>query len=190
MNDTTDEQVARDVQAGEAEAFGVLIERYEAKLKRYARKFLTYQEDIEDLVQDVFIKAYTNIQSFDPAQRFSPWIYRIAHNTFVNELKRKQRGGFALFDADTILPQLPAKETADSSTLTAELQNELDSLLHELPAKYREVLVLYYIEELSYQEMSDIMQIPLSTVGARVSRGRAKLRACFEQREAAKATNI
>ena len=183
MPESTDEKIAETVQAGDAEAFGLLIERYEAKLKRYARKFLNYQEEIEDLVQDVFIKAYTNIQSFDVTQRFSPWLYRIAHNTFVNELKRKQRGSFIFFDADTILPHLPAKETTDAVALDAELRAELDSLVGELPAKYREVLVLHYFEELSYQEISEVLRIPTTTVGVRMNRGRTKLRASYERRQ-------
>jgi len=183
MNDTTDEHIARLVQAGDADKFGVLVERYEAKLKRYARKFLNLKEDIEDLVQDVFIKSYTNIQSFDSKQRFSPWVYRIAHNTFVNELKRKERGSFIFFDTDTILPHIPAKETTDGELLDAELRAELDTLLIEVPSKYREVLVLHYFEELSYQEISEILQIPVTTVGVRMNRGRKKLKSSFEEKQ-------
>jgi len=183
MSELTDEKIVIAIQKGNTEVFGVLIERYEAKLKRYAHKFLNYQEEIEDLVQDVFIKSYTNIQSFDVTQRFSPWIYRIAHNTFVNELKRKKQGGFILFDVDTILPNLPSKETADDEALSGELREELDSLLTEIPAKYREVLVLYYFEELSYQEISEVLQIPVTTVGVRINRGRIKLKFCFENKQ-------
>lgn len=186
MNDVADEHIASLVQAGDADAFGVLIERYEAKLKRYARKFLNHQEDIDDLVQDVFIKSYTNIQSFDLKQRFSPWIYRIAHNTFVNELKRKERSSFIIFDTDTILPHLPAKETTDGELLDVELRTELDALLNKIPPKYREALVLHYFDELSYQEISDILQIPVTTVGVRMNRGRAKLKACFEKQQESK----
>src|SRR6185369_748076 len=80
--------------------FGLLVERYEGKLLRYGRKFINSQEDIEDIVQDVFISAYQNIQSFDSSLRFSPWIYRIAHNAFVNALKAKDRRPlFVDFDA-------------------------------------------------------------------------------------------
>lgn len=186
----SDEQLAKAIQAGEIDRFGDLIERYEAKLKRYARKFLNYQEDIDDLVQDVFIKAYTNINSFDIKQRFSPWIYRIAHNTFVNELKRKQRLSLTIFDFDTILPQLPAKETADAVVLSVELQAEMDELLVELPVKYREVLILHYFEELSYQEISDVLQIPVTTVGVRMSRGRTKLKKCFKEKQKSKPNPI
>ena len=180
MDELNDEQIAKAVQAGNAEQFGELIARYEAKLKRYARKFLNYQDEIEDLVQDVFIKAYTNIQSFDLDQRFSPWIYRIAHNTFVNELRRKKRVGFPVFDVDIILPQLPAKETTDEVALSTELRAELDSLLTDLPDKYREALVLYYFEDLNYQEISDVLQIPVTTVGVRMNRGRKKLKSNYD----------
>lgn len=183
MTKVSDEQIAAAVQTGDADSFGVLIERYEAKLKRYAQKFLNYQEEIEDLVQDVFIKSYTNIQSFDSSMRFSPWIYRIAHNTFVNELKRKQRVGLVTFDTDTFLPQLPAKETADGDTLDDELREELDSLLVKLPVKYREVMVLYYFQELSYQEISEVLQIPVTTVGVRMNRGRTKLKDGYRQKQ-------
>lgn len=183
MAELTDEEIAKAVQAGDIDAYGELITRFEAKLKRYARKFLNTRHEIDDLVQDVFIKSYTNIQSFDTSQRFSPWIYRIAHNTFVNELKRKQRGSFILFDADTILPQLPAKEMADDSALEVELREDIDSLLIEIPVKYREILVLYYFQELSYREIGEVLQIPTTTVGVRMNRGRTKLKACFEARQ-------
>lgn len=176
MEETTDEVIAVKVQQGDIDAFGDLVARYEDKLKRYARKFLSRPEDIEDLVQDVFIKAYTNIQSFDSSLRFSPWIYRIAHNVFVNELKRKSRYGLGIFDADTILPLMPAKETADSAALAEESKMEMEELLGTLSAKYREVLVLHYFQELSYKEISDILQIPVTTVGVRITRARSKLK--------------
>lgn len=183
MSELSDEKVALAVKSGEEDAFGELIARYEAKLKRYARKFLSTKHEIDDLVQDVFIKAYTNIQSFDHEKRFSPWIYRIAHNTFVNELKRKERSGFGLFDADTVLPFLPAKEKADSEVIEEELGSELESLVKELPAKYREVIVLHYYESLSYIEISDILQIPVTTVGVRMTRARKKLKDNYQSKE-------
>jgi len=84
-----DEAIALRVQNGDTDAFGTLITRYEVKMLRYGKKFLGQYEDIEDAVQDAFIKAYTNIQSFNTSMSFSPWIYRIAHNTFINVIKKK-----------------------------------------------------------------------------------------------------
>ena len=181
MTELSDEKIAEAIQSGEAEAFGEITSRYELKLKRYARRFLSLKEDVDDLVQDVFIKAYTNIQSFDPSLRFSPWIYRIAHNTFVNELKRKQRVGFGVFDADIVLPFLPAKETSDADTLNEELKVEMEKVIDKLSPKYREVVVLHYYEELSYAEISDVLRISVSSVGVRMTRARQKLRELYNE---------
>lgn len=182
MDVMTDEAIARAVQAGDQNAFGELINRYEVKLSRYGRKFLRQREAIEDMVQDVFIKAYLNIQSFDPDKRFSPWIYRIAHNTFINELRRSHRFLFFDFDTDTLFPHLIAAETADQGALESELRSHLDELVSLLPPKYREVIVLHYIEDLSYQEISDVLHIPVNTVGVRLNRARQHLRTSYEVR--------
>lgn len=171
----SDEEIAKAVQEGDGELFGELIFRYEEKLKRYARRFLVREEDVEDLVQDVFIKAYTNIQSFNLGLRFSPWIYRIAHNTFVNELKRKERYGSTIFDADTIFAFLPAKERADTNSLREDDKMIVSDSLSTLSPKLREVLVLHYFENLSYKEIAEVLQIPTTTVGVRVKRAKEKL---------------
>lgn len=180
MTEYTDEEIARLVQDGNVDIFGELVVRYETKLKRYAQKFLSRQEDIDDLVQDVFIKAYEHLNSFDASLRFSPWIYRIAHNLFVNELRRKSRYGFGVFDADVILPLVPAKETADADTLAEELKGEMEESVSALAPKYREVIILHYFENLSYQEISDVLQIPVTTVGVRMTRARAKLKEVYK----------
>ncbi|MDB5237968.1 MAG: polymerase sigma factor SigW, polymerase sigma-70 factor, subfamily [Candidatus Kaiserbacteria bacterium] len=173
----TDEQIAQRIQKGESELFGELVERYQNKLMRYARKFLSDSDDSKDIVQDIFIKTYQNIQSFDPARKFSPWIYRIAHNEFVNALKKRasQRTIFT-FDIDTILPHLSANETADSAAMERDLRASLETHLDKLDAKYREPLILYYLESMDYKEISDILQIPVSTVGVRLGRARAQLK--------------
>lgn len=172
----TDEDIARAVQAGESERFGELIERYQDRLMRYARKFLLDPDDAEDVVQDVFVKTYQNINGFDPSRRFSPWIYRIAHNEFVNELKRRQsRRIVPVFDFDTVFPHLTAEETSDRAALDAEVRAALEKHLDAVDPKYREPLVLYYLEEMSYKEIADIMQIPVSTVGVRLARARKVL---------------
>ncbi|MEY4747258.1 MAG: hypothetical protein RLZZ416_307 [Candidatus Parcubacteria bacterium] len=178
MSEESDEQIAGSVQSGDIERFGELIERYQAKLMRYARKFLRDPEDAADIVQDIFIKAFENIQSFDAARRFSPWIYRIAHNEFVNALKKRASARISFgFDADTLFPHLPAPEETDSATLDRDLRSILEAHLDELDSKYREPLILYYFESMDYREISDILAIPVSTVGVRLARARERLRA-------------
>ncbi|HVM76926.1 MAG TPA: RNA polymerase sigma factor [Candidatus Paceibacterota bacterium] len=178
MHDQTDEQIAAAVQRGDTEAFRGLIERYEAKMSRYARRFLFQGDDVKDLVQEIFIKAYVNIKSFDTDRRFSPWIYRIAHNEFVNAVKKKQkeRENVSLFDFDVLFPRLIAKETADSEVTHQELKTMLEASLDKLGSKYKEPLILYYFEEMDYKAIADILRIPVSTVGVRLQRGKAMLK--------------
>lgn len=171
----TDEIIAERVQDGDTEAFSVLVERYTGKLERYAHKFIRNADDVKDAVQEVFIKAYENIQSFDVSRRFSPWIYRIAHNEFVNAIKKRSRGPVLGIDFDVVFPHLTAGETADDSALARDIKTMLDDCLDGLDPKYREPLVLYYFEGLSYNDMADILRIPISTVGVRLARGRAML---------------
>ena len=173
-----DEEIAIQVQKGDIESFRILVERYEPKMTRYAKRFFFDGDEGKDLVQEVFIKAYVNIQSFDASRRFSPWIYRIAHNEFVNNIKKRQkeRENVSIFDFDVLFPHLVAKETADDGFNKAEVKKMLDHSLNQLNAKYREPLVLYYFEDMDYREIADILHIPISTVGVRLQRGRAMLK--------------
>lgn len=180
MADSTDETIAALVQQGDAEQFGVLMERYQGKLMRYGRKFLKESEDVKDIVQDVFIQSYKNIQSFDTKQRFSPWIYRIAHNAFVNELRRKSRRPFGIPDFDTLLAHSVYEDPAEAERERADMKKLVERGLEELRPGEREILVLFYLEELSYKEIADVLSIPMGTVSVRLSRAKKALRKVYE----------
>ncbi|HVV15066.1 MAG TPA: RNA polymerase sigma factor [Candidatus Paceibacterota bacterium] len=177
----TDEELAARVQKGDKEVFGALMERYEEKLLRYGRKFLARSEDIEDIVQDVFVSAYQNIRDFDVSQRFSPWVYRIAHNAFVNALKRNSYNPLTLVDFDTLVSHTAYEDPAPGEREQKELRRMIDRGLGELQPKYREVLILHYLEDMQYKEIADILQIPAGTVGIRIKRGKEALRAAYEK---------
>ncbi len=172
INKLTDEEIARNVQSGDIDVFGVLINRYEKKMLRYAKKFLFNYEDAEDIIQGVFLKAYINIQSFESKRKFSSWLYRIAHNEFINAIKKKEKQSLLFFDPDTLFPYPISKENTDKKTNQKELRQMLDKCLNKLKIKYREPLVLYYFEELSYKEVADVLRIPIATVGIRLQRGK------------------
>lgn len=171
----TDEQLVERVLSGSTELFAELVRRYEQKLLRYGRRFLSGREDIEDMVQEVFLKAYQNLRSFDRNRRFSPWIYRIAHNAFVNEMRRATRHPVVTFDADILLPNRVQDSPEDEHDRAA-MREVMRGFLGQLDAKYREPLVLYYFEEMSYAMISDILHLPVSTVGVRINRGRTALK--------------
>lgn len=171
-----DEEIALRVQSGDAEAFGVLMGRYEAKLLRYGRKFLGDVDAIEDAVQEIFIKAYEHLQSFDVRQRFSPWIYRIAHNTFVNVLRSKSRSPVFAVDLDTFVPHATYEDPAEREREQGIMREAIEAGLDRIAPKYREVLVLYYLEEFSYKEIADVLRVPVGTVGIRLARARKALK--------------
>ncbi len=168
---TTDEEIVLRVQAGDKEVFGVFVDRYQGKLLRYGRKFLAQKEEIEDMVQNVFISAYQNILGFDVTQKFSSWIYRIAHNAFVNAL-RKSKTQYLSIDFDTLLSH-PAYEDPDTKEREQkETRALIDEGLEDIPVKYREVLVLHYLEDLPYKEIAEILEVPIGTVGVRIKRAK------------------
>lgn len=182
--DLTDEQIAVKVQKGDMESFKVLVERYEPKMTRYAKRFLFAPDEAKDLLQEIFIKAYVNIQSFDTDRRFSPWIYRIAHNEFVNALKKKkkEKNNLSLFYVDVLFPHPIAKETADDPSNHRETAQLLEGSLDQMGEKYRAPLVLYYLEDMDYKEIAEVLQIPISTVGVRLQRGKTLLKKLVKEK--------
>ena len=175
----TDEAIARKLQAGDKEVFAVFIERYEARLVRYGRKFLSRHEDVQDIVQDVFISAYQNIKSFDPDQRFSPWLYRIAHNAFVNAIKKRSRNPLVFLDFDTFLPHIAYDDPDETERERKDMRVLIDKGLDSISPKYKEVLILHYFEDLGYQEIADILRVPTSTIGVRLKRGKDALKEAY-----------
>ncbi len=175
MTELTDEEIAKQVQNGNAQAFGLLVERYEEKLKRYARRFLLF-DDAGDVLQEIFLKAYANLKGFDPSRNFSPWIYRIAHNEFINFIKKRGKEPVPFFDPDTIFPHPVAKDNPVRELQNSEAKVMMEKALSELNPKYREPLILYFFEDMPYEKISEILQIPISTVGVRLNRGKLALK--------------
>ena len=179
----TDAELIAAVLGGDSASFEPLIRKYQPRVFATARRYARRESEVEDIVQEVFIKAYVNIKSFDTARRFSPWIYRIAHNEFVNNIKKRQkeRDNVSIFDFDTLFPHLIAKETADDGFNKAEVKRMLERSLDTLSEKYKEPLVLYYFEDMDYREIADILHIPISTVGVRLQRGRMMLKKIVQE---------
>jgi len=177
----TDEEIAFGVQKGDVQLFGTLVERYEAKLQRYAKKFLFGYHDSQDVVQDVFLKAFSNIRGFDTNRKFSSWIYRIAHNEFINAIKKRGHEPLTFFDSDTLFPHPVAAENVEREIDIKQIQEILNKCLDKLDVKYREPLVLYYFQDLDYLSISEVLHIPVSTVGVRLNRGKIILREIYEQ---------
>lgn len=171
----TDEELVDRTQHGEVAAFAEIIRRYQDKLLRYGRRFLRVPEDAEDAVQEAFINAYRNIAGFRTGQRLSPWLYRIAHNSFISHIRSQKQEALPFFDPDALFPHPVAPERTDAAAETALIRQQLEQGLGSIDAKYREVLVLRYFEDMSYTEIADILHLPVGTVSIRLKRGLDKL---------------
>jgi len=172
----TDEDLAFLIQSGNAQLFSILVKRYENKFGRYARKFLSDKEDINDVLQEIFIKIYINIKNFDTKRKFSSWAYRVAHNELVNTLKKRQKKILPIINLDIFLPHSLAKDEFNKNNDRQDFKKIADDYLDKIETKYREPVILYYLEDLSYKEIADVMQIPISTVGIRIKRAKEMLK--------------
>lgn len=180
---STDEEIVKQITSGDKESFEHIINRYQDKLTRYSKRFLFDYDNGSDAVQEVFIKAYINLNSFDTKKKFSSWLYRIAHNEFINIIKKKKLEPISVFDLDTILPYSintnDSQDTENSIKEKIELEALYESMsinIKSLPIKYREPLLLYVYENKNYEEISEILMMPKSTVGVRINRAKALLK--------------
>ncbi len=160
------------------DAFGEIINRYQDKLARYiSRRANVSKQDIEDLLQNIFIKTYLNLNNFDQKLKFSSWIYRITHNEVVSWYrKQKIRPQIFLDDENNKLENFIASEIdIEKEYIQKDLIENIKRALPEINEKYREVIMLRFFEEKDYGEISDILEIPAGTVATRISRGKKEL---------------
>ena len=167
---------------GDQNAFEEIVEIYKDKVYQVCYRMLGNPHEAEDAAQEAFIRAYVNISSFNIKLKFSTWLFRIATNLCIDRLRKKKPDyyldaeiagteGLTMYSqipADTILPE---KEVENM-----EVQEKIQHEILKLPDKYRAVIVLKYIEELSLNEISEILELPLGTVKTRIHRGREALR--------------
>ena len=172
-----DEAIVARVTSGETDAYAILMQRYEQKLLRYVTYLIHDQFTARDVVQETFIKAYQNLRGFNPKYRFSPWIYRIAHNEAMNALKKS--GRHPADDIDT-LPDVSYDARLDELLDVELVKHHVNGCLSQLEPKYREVVQLVYFEGMKYEDVSDVLHLPVSTVGVWLSRAKAKLKQICE----------
>lgn len=172
----------KQVLKGDQDAFAEVIELYKDKVFQICYRMLGNRHEAEDISQEAFIRAYVNIHTFNQKRKFSTWLYRIATNLCIDRIRKKKPDyyldaevtgteGLTMYSQVAAEGQLPEEEVEEM-----ELQAEIQRQILKLPDKYRSVIVLKYIEELSLQEISEILDLPLGTVKTRIHRGREALR--------------
>lgn len=166
---------------GNKDYFYYLIKRYEQKLSGYIKRLTNVnKEELEDILQDIFIKVYCNLNGFNQDLKFSSWIYHIAHNEVINHF-HKNKSGITMapftFDKNDIchLSELIIDTNNPCEDLISqENEDKIVKVLSNLPNKYREVLVLFYFEGKKYDEISDILRKPPGTVATMINRAKSK----------------
>jgi RNA polymerase sigma-70 factor, ECF subfamily len=163
----TDEELVKYIILEDKELFIELVLRYQDKLYRYAYSLARDNHKATDIVQNSFIKSFVNLNSFNPDFKFSTWIYRIVHNEALNEIKKNKNEIEIPDDFDII-----SDEDIESNFDQNEIGLRVRQCVSLMPIKYSEPLTLFYLEEKSYDEISDILRIPIGTVGTRINRAK------------------
>lgn len=176
-NKKTDQELVSDTKKNK-DSFVEIIRHYESPVRRYViRLGCRDPHDVDDIIQDIFIKVYVNINDYDADLKFSSWLYRIAHNEAISFYRKKSVRPLPVVTEEEIhLFENIADETNFTELLDSKINGGiLSKALAELEEQYRDVLVLRFFEEKSYTEISDILKIPEGTVGTLLNRGKKLL---------------
>ena len=175
-----DADLVEVVRSEDQEAYVYVVERYQAKLIRYATTIMHDDEKAADVVQEAFIKAFVNLHSYDKKLKFSSWIYRITHNEAINYIRKHKRE--VKPEDEEWFDKLPSEGKVVSDEVDEQLlRKHMNQALGTLPEKYRDPLLLYFFEHQSYNEISDILKLPKPTVGTRIKRGKEQLKKYLEK---------
>ncbi len=174
LDDVSDEDLVVVVRESNKELYSEIIRRYHIKLSHYLRKFIRNHDELEDVLQDVFIKAYRNLYGFDTHRKFSSWIYRIAHNEALNHIKKYKKESISLDEHEWEV--IDESMDIHAKVEDDEFKKDIAQALACLNDKYREPLILYFFEQKTYEEISDILHVPRNTVGTLILRGKKGLK--------------
>ncbi|MGE0684632.1 MAG: RNA polymerase sigma factor [Candidatus Binatia bacterium] len=168
-----DHDTLAECRAGNKQAFNELILRHKDRLYTVAVHLLGDSGEAEDVTQDTFLKAYEKLAEFRGDARFSTWLYRICYNLCLNHLTRKR-----VDRQEGVFPEtLPdGKERFFDQMLVKEQQDLVSHAIAQLPVEFREVVLLYYTGQLSYEEIASLLELPVGTVRSRLHRGREQLK--------------
>ena len=179
----TDEQLVQK-SLKEVDFFALLVQRYEGPLRNYILRISSFSYmEVEEILQDVFLKVWENLREFDQSIKFSSWVYRITRNeTISNYRKAKSRG----IDKRSDLEEEVFQNLPSQLDISQEIDHKLDAelireVLNSLSEDYKEVLVLRFFEDMSYEEMSDILKKPSGTIATLLNRAKKSFLEALER---------
>ena len=181
----TDEELIARFQDGDEQAYVELVNRYRNRLMTFVYRFVNDMEKAEDIVQDTLMKLYTHRHYYRNIAKFSTWIYTIAGNFAKTKLRRKKRHkvtNLSQMGFDDREYQLPSVEPETGETAQGHFaEKKIQMAIQELPLHFRTVVILRDIQELSYEEISKIVDVPLGTVKSRINRARLQLQQSLKE---------
>lgn len=183
MWEQSDREIVREVLNGNPDLFEVLVARYEKPIFNYVYGMVRHRQDAEDLTQEAFVKAFFALRTYKESFEFSTWMYRIARNVCLDYFRRQKiRSFFSLNtpvgeeEEDEMGDFLPSGEDPEEGILEGELLERVSEAVGKLPWKFREVIVLRYVEELPYEDIAQILGVPVGTVKTYLHRAKLKLK--------------
>lgn len=181
--EASDEALAEEAKRGSEEAFTLLVGRFERPVYSLLFRILRQADLAEDIAQEAFVKAWRALDRFDTSRKFSSWIFKIAHNSALDHLRKQGIDAVSLDapigDGESPLA-LPADPRAEDPLARLEARDSgraLEQAIADLKPHYREILLLRFQQELSYEEIAEILDVPLGTVKIQIFRGRTELAA-------------
>ncbi len=174
-----DQKLVEKAQKGDKKAFGMLVEKYQRRLTRLLSRMVRDQSEIEDIVQDSFIKAYRAINNFRGDSAFYTWLYRIGINTAKNHLVKLGKRPKAMNEVEIEeienfedAPDLRSQDTPESSMMSSQIVTAVNQTIESLPGELKQAISYREMDGLSYEEISEIMKCPIGTVRSRIFRAR------------------
>lgn len=166
---TSDEAIVDLVRNENKELYVYIVKRYEQKLLNYVQFLIHDSHKAKDVVQQTFIKAYINLNGFNSKKKFSSWLYRIAHNEAMNIVKKYRK-------EIPLIEDYRNDEDTEEIFSKKEVQQHTHDCLDKMQIKYAEPLILYYFDDKSYDEISDILKLPMGTVATRLNRAKEMMK--------------
>jgi len=172
-----DKELVGRVKKGEVSAFAILVEKYEREIFEYSYFLIGDREEALDMTQETFLKAYTNIKTLRREEDFKFWLRRIARNLCFKRIKKMRR------EKEVMERQREETLSLDSYVIKKEREERVKRALNKLPEKMKEIIILRDIEGLSYKEIKEILNIPMSLVKVRIFRARNLLKKILEEED-------
>ncbi len=185
MNEEQEKEVIRRTLRGERHAFELLIQKYQQPIMNYIGRMVHDREQALDFTQEVFLRAYSSLRSFEPRYKFSTWLFRIASNLVIDYWRKKKISAFSLsepIEEGLTLDVADPKPSLIRGLELAELSRRVETALEKLPASLRELFIWRHINELSYEEIAELKGLPLGTVKNRVHQAKEKIRLLLEEK--------